>query len=541
MNRWSRSHLLLAAIAVAVAASFASARPTHAEACPPSDVSDELAYLRRLSLDLRGRAPSFEELERVATVTKRVEPEAVDGMLSENAYVETMRAFFRDLLAVNLVADFTGDQFLLVVTEPQDQNFPPSNGIYWNFNRARHFRGGNRPVPCRNVPAVLNPDGEPETQLDTELGSGAQREGYVLVHPYWAPDPNFTVKVCAFDASDKTVSLLTGERCDQPNGARDCGCGPNGRACQWIGPDVPYRSTISVLNRSFVEQALRIFDRVARDDAPYTDVLTTRRIEVDGPIAHYFTYQARAASTIKTSPEQGFTVPPLPWTSADWVTVEPQGKIAGVLTSPFYLVKYTSNRARANRFYNAFLCSHFTASPAGLPDPSDACTNEPNLTKRCGCKDCHATLEPTASYWGRWGERAIFPLPPATYPKYDPACAAANPPASCSPFRLVADDVTHPALEPYKGMLRSYVFAEPFEANIEAGPEALAKNAIESGQLAACTTRRMFTRLVGREPRDYPDERAQLEEIARTFADGYRLRTLLRSIVSLPQYKGDRR
>jgi hypothetical protein len=223
------------------------------------------------------------------------------------------------------------------------------------------------------------------------------------------------------------------------------------------------------------------------------------------------------------------------------VPVTQQGRIAGILTSPFYLVKYSSNRGRANRFYNAFLCSYFQASAAGLPDPSDTCTQEPNITKRCGCKDCHATLEPSASYWGRWAERGIHPLPTVEYPRLDPACAGSNPPASCSKFRLVEGEVTHASLEPYKGVLRPFVFAEPFEANIESGPAVLARNAIDSGQLAACTTRRLFGRFVGREPRDYPDERAQIERVAKAFADGYRLRTLVRELVALPQYKGEGR
>ena len=49
---------------------------------------------------------------------------------------------------------------------------------------------------------------------------------------------------------------------------------------------------------------------------------------------------------------------------------------AGVLTSPAYLLRFQTHRARANRFHVSFLCQPFVAPDGGLPATPGAVTLE---------------------------------------------------------------------------------------------------------------------------------------------------------------------
>ena len=216
-----------------------------------------------------------------------------------------------------------------------------------------------------------------------------------------------------------------------------------------------------------------------------------------------------------------------------------------------FLVKFQSNRGRATRFYHAFRCEAFQAPPGGLPATDDACHNEPNLTKRCGCKYCHVSVEPAAAYWGRWSEQGIKPLIPEAdndaYPAFDPACGPDGNQRGSLRCRLhyinqifAEDD----ARKPYEGYLRSYLFANDlgerngsYATNIEDGPQAMAQSILDSadGTFARCTAQRIFQHFTGREFR--PTETTLQMQLSSSFQQGFDLKALVKHIVTSPEYR----
>jgi hypothetical protein len=71
--------------------------PTNSSAtCAPQSV-DATRYLRQLSLDLRGRPPSTEELARVEA-EGRVPDELIDAMLNSREFVQRVKDWHAELL-----------------------------------------------------------------------------------------------------------------------------------------------------------------------------------------------------------------------------------------------------------------------------------------------------------------------------------------------------------------------------------------------------------------------------------------------------------
>jgi hypothetical protein len=384
-------------------------------------------------------------------------------------------------------------------------------------------------------------------------------EGWVNVTPYWAPST--TIKVCAYDAQPHLVGPTSGVDCSKVDGTwvADCGCGPNLRFCQlevgYATADLDpqgnhvqygvrmrtrlYEPTEGALNRSFVEQTLRFVDRIVDEGRPWSDVLLSEEAEINGPIAHYLREQTRTAidSNLSARPDLGYVVPStLAQTDRDtWVKVRSTGKAAGVLTQPLYLLKFATNRARANRFYNAFLCSAFQAPPGGLPSSTEPCAQEPNLTRRCGCDSCHKTLEPMAAHWGRFSERGLHEL---KLPAFDPACAAdGGTSPHCATYYVT--EARTAAEASYVGKLKAYLFADGFEGNIDLGPRALAQQHVMNGDFARCTAKKEFERLVGRPVQEQlSDERVMLDALAAEFlSSNHDMRALVRRIMTSPQYR----
>ena len=216
--------------------------------------------------------------------------------------------------------------------------------------------------------------------------------------PYWAPGE--VVKVCALDAQDALVGE-TGAKCNKTAGFSDtsCGCGPELR---WCMPD-----SISSKILNSLEQ-----DLDHRVDGwwmglPYDALLTDAPAFVNGPISHYLRHQVQFGGNLKLNPIPipQTQIPIIAYTDDDtWVGVELSSSHAGALSSPAFLLRFQTNRSRASKFSTEFLCDPFVAPSGGLPPATDEEAMEPDLQKRAGCKYCHARLEPTASYWGRFPE-----------------------------------------------------------------------------------------------------------------------------------------
>ena len=182
------------------------------------------------------------------------------------------------------------------------------------------------------------------------------------------------------------------------------------------------------------------------------------------------------------------------------------------------------------------MCQSFEAPQGGLPASNDDCHLEPNLSKRCGCKHCHQSLEPAAAYWGRWAENGLLPLNENDFPKIDQNCRSQDDRGRrnerCRQYYLT--EPQHPDEETYRGYLNAYVFADAErEAKIIEGPAGIADEAINTGAFARCTAKNLWSKLVS-ENRDLSD--AVMVGLGESFAKDYDLLGLIEAIVQRPEY-----
>lgn len=504
----------------------------HAQVCEEDTLQMSLQYLRRLNIDLAGAIPNMQQVQSVVDATQ-IFDETIDELLSSDAFVEQIRKYHLDLLWTNFSTQkFANNAWVLREGRTQDDT-----DAYWirANGRATHYRGGV--IPCKDEPVEYDEHGAIATTPypgDPTL----RQEGFVEVEPWWAPGTS--LKVCAFEAQ---VSL------EAPNPSQTnpdrvancskqavagCGCGENLRWCHAKNPN-----TMETLASSLAEQTLRFIDDIVRHDKPYTDVLLGTGAQINGPISHWLRHQTQnGGNAFITSDVQDYNVLEIPGSEVEnWQPVERYNRHAGVLTLPGYLVKFQTNRSRANRFHQAFLCQSFQAPEGGLPSADDACNTEPDLQVRCGCKYCHAILEPDAAHWGRFAEAGLLSMDEENFPMQDTACADPdNNNFRCRLFYLRPSEATHDKLQEYIGTLYPYVFADDVaQENIELGPRKIAEAIIERGDFALCTVKKLWAHFMHRPPT--PAESAAISALANEFASGgYNFRALVKSIVTRPEY-----
>lgn len=511
--------MTMAGIAIALGGGAALAADD--DQCRPDDIpQDDLRHARSLALDLTGRPPTFAEYEEVLAAGQ-VSRRWIRRLIESEAFVERVRRHHRALSWNNIEnVDLYSFRTFLSRHRP--------SGVYWLASRAEGYRGAR--VPCLDEPATFDERGRPIT-VDED---GVRREGWVEVAPYWSPGES--IRVCAFDAQTSAVSER-GTACDRASGLRDpgCGCGPDLRWCR--------AGANREVHRAFAEDVERRIGRVIREGRPYPEIFTSNVAYVNGPAAFYLKHQRGLAQGISFEPValDPETLPDLAYTDVDtWVEVRlPEGH-AGILTSPAFLLRFQTNRARANRFYDSFLCRPFTPPPGGLPVADPEAIAQPDLQKRDGCKYCHAILEPAAAHWGRWAEQGAGFLDPVEFPAFRADCeACASSGARCS--RACRENyITRPlstAEEAYIGQLDAYQFLRPehFE-HVERGPQLLVSDAIVDDRFSRCITTRAAELLLGREPTE--GEAASVDRWSREFVQsGFDYRALVEAIVTSDVYR----
>lgn len=300
-----------------------------------------------------------------------------------------------------------------------------------------------------------------------------------------------------------------------------------------LGPDLPFEATPKPISEWpklwWSEEARRFLDSIFLEDRDFREVLTSRATEVNGPLAQFYRFMA-GATCCGPAAEAGYTAPEplvdpaavptalIPEDTATWMPVADRGPhAAGIFTMPIFLTKYGSRRARAHVAYSAFLCKDFVADTAKL-----APSSEPDLTKRPGCATCHQTLEPMAAYFTRIAESDWTWLPASTFPMQLPRCSRDKPPGFCTKV-----------YDPAFGMLRS-AHASPSHA--EAGPAGLAHEIVTAPEFAPCVVQNVASSLLGRPLA--PEDDAWKTQLVRVFVDGgYRMKSLVRAIVTSPRYR----
>jgi hypothetical protein len=365
-----------------------------------------------------------------------------------------------------------------------------------------------------------------------------QREGHVTKPaPYFAADQAAQVSVCAIEAQERDSNPWTMESCEAARfaGDRSCGCGDRMRRCEVAST---HTARVDAINL----EPERIADSVVRRDEPYFSVLTTRRSYVNGTLSELYR-QRQGVGIFTISPPANLDVlPAIPYTQADtWQEYTRDPQHSGVLTTPSFLYRFPTQRARVSHFYEAFLCKTFVPSSDPLPPPEDNCNRENNLARRCGCNYCHATIEPTGAHWGRYDERNALFLHPERFARFDPKCrdcalaGDVNCGGECGQYVMQAYDGDGANS---LGMLKTYLYRTPDEeANIEGGPQLLVQRMLQTGDLERCTVRRIWSEFLGR-PMSAEEQRLYLAQLAQDFSrSNHSLKALIEKILMTDAYR----
>jgi hypothetical protein len=501
-----------------------------APSCDAKQVADKYQLLKRLSLDVRGKVPSYEEYLALEA------PGALTPLAVANTWYTTedfrlaMRRYHEALFWPNI------SKVRITVVSMSLGKTPDSIFVINSSGRKRVFR--NDPdTNCSNVLQTnfaTNKPGEFRPVVVNGDGGTIRQDGYRLVRPYW--DPTTDVKVCGYEAQE-TLVADDGTPCDSPEAAakRECGCGPNLRFC--MGPAA---DTTNKIYASAREQLNLMVDDVTVGNKPYTELMLSRQMPTNGTLSFWRKYISGTVSprslAIGPDPLEAFKSGTLDFTDTAFVTVDRGTDLhAGVLTTPAYLLRFMTGRARANRFRQDFECAAFEPPQVLAPEPGCSETSG-DLTKRCNCQYCHVTLEPLAAHWGQFAEAGTLLMSNTTlYPRKNMSCIGSSN-ATCERFYITNPDADNPgSLIPFQYSTRP----DGTAAALAAGPRARANVIIGNGVFAKCATKRMFTYLMKREP--YPSESAALGTVADGFkTNAYSLKWLMQELTSKPDYRSVR-
>lgn len=509
--------------------------------CDQSRDLDKYQLLRRLSLDLRGKVPSYEEYEALDT-QPTVAAATVTSWLASDDFRIAMRRYHEELFwpnVTNVALNGTNAQLTLLPA--------PAAYTISSTTKRRIFRG----APDISTTLGAQCGDFEQTQFTTGFvpatagirtsvvnGVTVKQEGWRMVTPYWSTTP---VKVCAFDAME-TASVTVGTKvidCGSVDAdARpECGCGPGLRYC--YGPTAQVRT---VIENAMREQLNLMVDRVTTGGQPYTELLTARSAPVNGPLAFWKKYLAPhlVYSRIVALPDPAEPLGTPDFADTSWRQVDRGSALhAGVLTTPAYLLRFQTNRGRANRFRIDFECESFVP-PSQLETPAQGCSDSGgDLTQRCTCRYCHRQLEPMAAGWGQFSEAGTTLLGDLSlFPRTKASCVNSGS-TFCNRFYVTDDSADNP------GALLPYQYANAAHPEITsalaAGPKGRVNTIVTDGTFARCAVKRTWAYLMKRDMRvvgTEADEAATLQTLTTGFeSNGYRLPWLIEQIVSQPGYR----
>jgi hypothetical protein len=418
--------------------------------------------------------------------------------------------------------------------------------------------------------AMINDvDGTPATQIricNEEADSNKDGTGTVyttgLTTPYKSGDPIPYDRLVPLPRDSKYATDNTGKTipCDTQTAhgyTLGCGCGAGLERCipgtsdsldpasfnqpfeAPLGREMPFATNTQAESgysrQAWAVEASAFISDIFANDRDFRDMLLSKATVVNGPAAQFYRFFA-GGSCCNDTVSYGYTYPTqlldptklpplLPHETNKYVRIEDRGPLAsGILTMPIFLMKYGTRRARAHILYNAFLCKDFVSANSSLM-PS----TEPDLTKRSGCKDCHATLEPMSAYFARIRENDWVYLPKEQFPVQNPACKSnkGTIPSFCKNYYDPAFTTDTSAT-----LRGAYSSAD----NADAGPGALAEQLTKSPDFASCVVKNVASSFLGR-PLDVDDEPLE-EALTKTFVDGgYRVRAVVRAMLKSDQYR----
>ena len=219
------------------------------------------------------------------------------------------------------------------------------------------YRGAN--VACMDTPATYDPV---TGAILTQEIDGVHYEGYRLITPYWAPET--TIKVCAFDAQEAEVGL-SGSPCNTLTSGAKTRAVAAARTCATADTGSAHNAVIDAMGK---DVDMRI-EAMLLEDEPYTALFDSSTGLRQRTLHTTCVIGPNVQATVRMEPlaYEDYAIPELDWTDDTWVEIALGPGARRILTSPAYLLRFQTNRARATRFYDAFLCQPFTAPAAGLP------------------------------------------------------------------------------------------------------------------------------------------------------------------------------
>jgi len=273
------------------------------------------------------------------------------------------------------------------------------------------------------------------------------------------------------------------------------------------------------------------------------ELLTNTSAYVNGPLAYYLknlTFQNRTITMqpLAISNEQ---VPDMDVRDEDtWVEIPLPPYHSGLLTSPGFLLRFQTNRARATQYYTKFLCQPFKAPAGGLPPvkPEDVFVTD--LQVRAGCSYCHAILEPAASYWGRWVEVGAGFREDGDYPDFNDDCfecatTSSNCSNHCKNYYVVK--AANDSETDFLGWLKPFLFRDDQHMKfINEGPRMLVMRTTIDNRMPLCLTRNLSTWFFGRELHE--DEEPWLQNATtEALQSGMKLRQAVKEILMSDVYR----
>lgn len=518
---------VVALIVVLLCSAPVLSNPNEALICLPNNpVLDKYQYLRSLSLSLRGHIPSLEEYDAMDEWDD-VPDSIIDEWLDSPAFQKRVAGMHRALLwnRVTLRKPFSHSNRRLTTSKGAPYRMGYTTAVY------RGVHG----LTCLNEPAEFTESGQ--LVVTWNEAKGGWQEGYVEVAPYW--DMGNPIKVCGFLAQETLVSP-SGTDCSSREAVGDpsCGCGPNLR---WCHIDEVQQTIMDSVGKA-VDVML---EAIVAENRPYTDLFLASKRYINGPIAHMWkhlvNFPANNTSSNHMLPAavDPQLIPDLDYTDTDtWVELEFPPEHAGVLTSPAFLLRFTTNRRRARRFYEALLCQPFMPPKEGL-DLDKKTALEPNLQERDGCKYCHTGLDPAAAHWARWAEYSAGYLSPQEFPAFSQECNNCIELGGCSidcKRHYLLGAVTKKE-KTFLGWLKSYVFLkEEHKTNPLYGPTLLVEKTIVDGRLPRCASTNFTQWLLRRELTPY--ELDWREELSNEFVmSNFNIKALVKTIVTHPYYR----
>lgn len=490
-------------------------------AATPATASDEAStsrFVRSVSIDLRGTTPTDDEVAAV-DADGALSDDILDQWLDSDAFVsqviEQHRAIVWNELSTNAIL--------------RRRRLRTQNGVWYN-DIASQVTRGNRFTPCSNTPALPVAAGEGPLCLDGTRNLPCD-EGYVEVAPFWEPDT--LIRVCAFDAQETLISSTrTDCAAGRPEDDPECGCGPN---MQWC---VTRPVELEILD-SLAEEVEHHIRYALETDSPYDEVLTGQHGFANGPLSHFYRHLVAFDSTRLGETPDAPDLARLAYTdTTTWVRYARADEHSGILTSPGWLMRHQTNRGRANRFYEGFLCKEFTPLAGGIGGLEQG-TPTPDLTLRAGCRDCHGRLEGMAAYWGRWSAAGMAYKNESSFPAFSQdcrACALYNVGCTSTCRRDYVWAETHPDERPFLGYFQPYAFLTSEAAdNPTMGPAEWVDEAVVSGELAQCTTKSVASWLLGAEAENTPEDLAAWT--AAFEKSGMNYKELVRAIIGSEAYR----